>query len=104
MMGVGAWAWVFVSMVLIGASAILAQSLKWKALEVVGKASLGILVLHKFPILAIQAIPSLREIVFGQGGLFLCLAVSVGVAIVSVAVTEVIRRIAPWTLGERKMV
>lgn len=102
MMGVGAWAWVFVSMVLIGASAILSQSLKWKALEVVGKASLGILVLHKFPILAIQAIPSLREIVFGQGGLFLCLAVSVGVAIVSVAATEVIRRSAPWALGERK--
>ena len=104
LMGVGAWAWVFVSMVLIGASAILAQSVKWKTLDVVGKASLGILVFHKFPILAIQAIPSLRKIAFGQGGLSLCLTVSVGVTLVSIVATEAVRRIAPWTLGERKMV
>ncbi len=67
-MGIGAWAGVFGAWVMIGASVLLAQSVRWKALEATGRDSLGILVLHKFPILAIQAVPLLRETFFGGGG------------------------------------
>ena len=67
-MGVGAWWFVFVTMLLVFASAVMAQSVRWNTLGVVGRASLGILVLHKFPILAIQAVPALRGVAFGNGG------------------------------------
>ncbi len=67
-MGISGWSWIFTTMVLVFASAILAQAVRWNALGIVGRASLGILVIHKFPILAIQAIPALRHLAFTQGG------------------------------------
>lgn len=67
-MGISGWSWIFATMLSICASAILAQCVRWNALGVVGRASMGILVLHKFPIIAVQAIPALRRIAFTQGG------------------------------------
>lgn len=105
-MGVGAWSWVFVTMAMIAASAIFAQAVQIRFLERVGRDSLGVLVLHKFPILAFQAIPGMvawvMGLVVGVRGAFALALVALAVS-VSCAVTEILRRCAPFLLGERKV-
>ena len=102
-MGISGWSWIFATMMSVCASAILAQSVRWNMLGIVGRASMGILVFHKFPILAIQAMPALRRIAFSQGGggILLCLITTILVVLASVLATEAIRRLAPWALGEK---
>lgn len=76
-------------------------------LEWVGGMSMGIMLVHKFPLVAVQEhIPCVRAM-FGKNifialcGVILVFTVSV---LVSIVTTCLLRRFVPWSIGERKNV
>ena len=90
-------------MLRIIASAWLVQVIDWHILEVIGRASLGILVLHKFPIVMVQAIPCLKSCFISEHALLMGFSVFVVSAVsisFSLLMVNFIRRYGAWIIGE----
>ena len=77
------------------------QSFPVKPLCVCGIASVGVLVMHKFPLGAIQLKLSFMSDVGGMGAITLILGLSMLVTAICVILTKYIERHAPCLLGER---
>ena len=75
-----------------------------RCLIAIGLASLGIMLMHKFPIVAVQErIPIIRAM-FGADAALAVLGTFFVVAVATVAsyfATVLLRRFAPWAIGER---
>lgn len=79
-----------------------ARGFKW--LEWIGGMSMGIMLIHKFPLVAVQEhIPAVRKLFCTDAGsafigVIIVFAVSLGISIIG---TLILRRFIPWTIGER---
>ena len=85
------------------ATALIAQVVNVRALQYFGAASIGVLVIHKFPIVLIQSIPGLVHSISNESALmagFFCLLTMLAVSLFSVAVILAIRRSVPIIIGE----
>ena len=88
---------------LIACTAIIAQTITCNWLAKIGVASLGIMLMHKFVILAFQVKSSVAMMIFGNAW-FACVGV---VAVTALAIfltmfaTACIRKYAPWAIGFR---
>lgn len=67
---------------------------------VLGIASLGIMVTHKFLVMAAQVVLSRATLSNGCVAAVVALALSALIVALTVGVTAVVRRVAPWTIGE----
>ena len=102
--------WMFLGIVGASLSAAVARILPdcgFKWLEWIGGMSMGIMLVHKFPLVAVQEhLPCVRAM-FGKDvfiallGVMLVFVVAVSVSIVT---TCLLRRFVPWSIGERKNV
>lgn len=85
------------------AKALPARVFGW--LEWIGGMSMGIMLVHKFPLVAIQEhIPCVRAM-FGNNMSFAWLGVVcvfISTVAVSTVMTLLLRSVAPWSIGERK--
>lgn len=95
---------------LVGAiiTAALAKTLPnrgFRWLEWIGGMSMGIMLVHKFPLVAVQEhIPGVRAM-FGNDMSFAWLGVAsvfIITVAVSIATTLLLRKVTPWAIGERK--
>ena len=87
-------------------TALAAQFISWRLLTVVGRASLGILVMHKFIIVGFQAVSPLVRFCFENGALIAfgtIFALSFIAVTIPTVATQLIRRRIPWmkwSIGE----
>ncbi len=101
------WAWslVFNGLAIVGTVALffLIGIADWRMVRICGTTSMTIMLLHKFLVIFLQLkVPFLRGM-FAQGGWRMTIATSVvSVASVSFCIVAdwLIRRLAPWMLGE----
>lgn len=85
-------AWIFVCM-------IVARMLPLRCLAVLGTSTMGVLVMHKGFILPFQLLqfPAISNSFIG---ILMVLSLTVGVCLISVVGTLVLRRLCPWAIGE----
>lgn len=102
------WRWYFAEAGLAALGSVmtlaLARCVDCRLLAVLGMASLGIMVIHKFPIVALQSLGTLQRVMNGLGnvtalGVALCIAI--GVTAIAWGVTWCVRRVMPWAVGEK---
>ena len=98
----GSWCLAEVGMAVWGglASLIVACGLESRVLRVLGGASLGIMVLHKFPLMTAQMFVPQGELALWTCWLVVG-ALSVGVTALALLLTKLVRRWLPIALGEK---
>ena len=101
------WRWwmVFMPLAMIGCvlSACLSQIMKWRGFAICGAASMGIMLVHKFPVMFFELkLPIVRQVMArGIGGALIgCSAVALVSLALSWTVSALSRRWIPWVLGE----
>lgn len=97
----------FASIFAIIGSAMMAKIITVDILAFVGRYSIGIFLIHKFVLVFLQAITCNMAFCFRNGiamGLFSVVGITCIVVVVSIVITRVVRRIAPFTLGEKHVI
>lgn len=88
---------------IVGCIGISVAISKCKLLEILGKNTLGVLVIHKFPILFFQKFVPITSKLLAEpdtfGGVLCAVLVTAIVVICALVGTHFIRIVAPWTLG-----
>lgn len=101
-----AWWPVYAAVASVGCilSACWAQLLPCRGLAVCGTASMGIMLMHKFPVVFLELKVRLVREILGMGivgALVGSMAVTVVVVFACILANKVVKRKAPWALGER---
>ena len=85
-------------------SALIAKTVNIKFLAYVGRYSLGVFVVHKFFLVAVQAVTGNLGCCFDNGlviGLSSIALITTFVVAASIVASKVVLKIAPWAMGER---
>lgn len=98
------WKWFGVQGMMAAAGCVLAywtaRHLEWTWFAKIGVASLGIMLMHKFLVLATQLVFAHWAITSATAGVGLVMMSSIGLTAVTYGATLLVRKVAPWSLGE----